>query len=168
MIGSLLYCIALLATAELELPDNHPHSGVDIPVIQNVVVQETSPITNVITDATQSSDEIEQKIAPITLTNAITPDMLRYKHWTGTYSPEQFDLYINGTKISQGESYTLTDAEQSFIISFDYSFMNGMRKGTKKFSYQMKESSTDATLTFSWLEHYKVLIDNATPIKEIT
>lgn len=113
------------------------------------------------------SEEQAQQ-APIIITNAIEPKMLQYKHWTGTYSPELFNVMIDNTLISSGETYTLKSTEEPLIVQFDYSFMNGIRKGSKKIFYQLNKDCKQATLTFSWLDTFKIIIDNATPIKEET
>lgn len=147
MIGSSLYFIALLATAELDISEN--------PIPETLVTQ--------MDQTTEISESIEQeKITPVTITNAIQPSMLSYKHWTGTYSPDVFMVYINDTMIEQGQTYTLADSKTPVVIRFDYSFMNGMRKGTKSTTYNMDNQTTTATLTFSWLDTNKVLLDNAT------
>lgn len=149
MIGSSLYFIALLATAELE--------------ISECLIPETaSTIANQAIDHTMAPEEEEEKVTTVTITNGIEPSMLSYKHWTGTYSPDVFTLSINDTTIEQGQTYTLTDATKPVVIRFDYSFMNGMRKGTKTVSYTMIDNTPTATITFSWLETHKVLLDNAT------
>ncbi len=104
----------------------------------------------------------------IVIKNAIEPTMLQYKHWTGTYSPEIFNVTINETLIATGETYAIDSTEKPILVQFDYSFMNGIRKGSKKISYQINKDCTQATLTFSWHDTFKILIDNATPIKEET
>src|SRR5436190_1520943 len=53
------------------------------------------------------TEEISKNPLPVIITNAIEPDMLKYKHWTGTYSPDLFVITINGTAIDKGQTYTL-------------------------------------------------------------
>lgn len=144
MIGSSLYFIALLATAELEIAENP--------------TPETTSVT-----IESNTEAIAQEITtPVTITNSIVPSMLSYKHWTGTYSPDVFTVYINDTTIEPGQTYTLTDSKTPVVIRFDYSFMNGMRKGTKTTTYTINTQATTANLTFSWLDTHKTLLDNAT------
>ena len=118
------------------------------------------------TNSTPTAQAVS-KVASITITNAIDQSMLPYKHWTGTYTPEVFTVQINGTEVAQGAQYTLTQTKDPVEVSFDYSFMNGTRKGSKKVSYAINENSTDATITFSWKDTDKLILSNATPIKEI-
>ena len=91
--------------------------------------------------------------------------MLKYKHWTGTYSPETFTVTVNGTEVAQGTQHTLPAETKNLDVSFSYSFMNGMRTGTKTVSYQLNENSTQANITFSWKDDKKVLVDNGTFLK---
>ena len=147
MIGSSLYFIALLATAELEIAEN--------------------PTPNNATNAQDQTTEItkpaeEKTINSVTITNGIEPSMLSYKHWTGTYSPDVFTVYINDTTIEPGQTYTLADSKTPIVIRCDYSFMNGIRKGTKTTTYTMNDQITTAIVTFSWLDTHKILLDNAT------
>jgi hypothetical protein len=126
---------------------------------------ETTEITTIAGESQPTAPAVEQQ-ASITITNAIDQSMLPYKHWTGTYTPDVFTVQINGTEIAQGAQYTLAHTQDPIEISFDYSFMNGTRKGSKKVSYTLNENSTDATITFSWKDTHKLILSNATPIQE--
>lgn len=89
--------------------------------------------------------------------------MLKYKHWTGTYSPDKFTVSINGTTVQPGESCTITE-KKSFDVEYEYSFVNGYRTGKETLSYAMNENSSNGTLTFSWnSKPHHVSIDNAQP-----
>jgi hypothetical protein len=151
MIFLLFYFVVILASSEIEVESSN--------------AAQTSTIPEIPAIAQQKDEAISCKKEMITITNNITPEMLQYKHWTGTYSPENFTLSINDTKVNIGESYTLTNINDPLVITFDYSFMNGMRKGGKKVSYTMKENITTASLSFSWLEDHKIIIDNATLLR---
>lgn len=170
MIFLLLCCVVLLASSEVEVLQNNEtieavKQNVIVQVdgtIQTTLVAETLSETNISTPQEDKVTSVEKEV--ITITNNITPEMLNYKHWTGTYSPEKFTISVNNTKVTAGESYTFTKTNDPLVINFDYSFMNGMRKGGKKISYTMHENSTTASLSFSWSENHKVIIDNATPL----
>jgi len=153
MIGSSLYFIALLATAELEITEN-PTPEIAVEMVDQK------------TDSSEPTEK--EEITCVTITNGIEVDMLNYKHWTGTYSPDVFTVYINDTIVEQGQTYTLTDSKTPVVIRFDYSFMNGIRKGTKTVTYAINDKATTATVTFSWLDTHKILLDNAilTPKKD--
>jgi len=133
-------------------------------------VYESDPIK---TDSNKVEKIIEvvtetEKSAPITITNAIEPTMLEYKHWTGTYSPDIFTLTVNDIPVEPGSTYTHGSCDTPLTVQFDYSFRNGHRKGSKKISYQLNKETTEAKITFSWLDPWKVIIDNAVPVREIT
>jgi hypothetical protein len=104
----------------------------------------------------------------ITITNAIKPSMLEYKHWTGTYKPEVFTITINNTEVAQGEQHVLPAETKNVDVQFSYSFMNGMRKGTKTVSYQLHENITQADITFSWKDDWQVLVDNGKAVSKIS
>lgn len=144
MIGSSLYFIALLATAEVETTD----------------INATQETTQAI--ATEHNNTAEPIATPVTLSNNIEPTMLKYKHWTGTYSPDTFNMCVNGILVAPGETCVISNPTEPFSINFDYSFMNGMRTGSKTFSCTINENSTHIALTFSWLEPNKIILDNAT------
>lgn len=102
---------------------------------------------------------------PIIITNAIDDDMLKYKHWTGTYSPDVFTVTINGTEIARGAECSMPAETKIIDVMFNYSFMNGVRTGAKTASYQLHENITQANITFSWKEDHKILVDNGTLLK---
>jgi hypothetical protein len=178
MIGSSLYFIALLATSEVEISDNPSFADLSCEVLTkeeasdfgkassdttNDTANQTTTDITIVDETSESIESIKQEeIRSITITNGIEPSMLSYKHWTGTYSPDVFTVYINDTTLEPGQTYTLADSKTPVVIRFDYSFMNGMRKGTKTTTYIMNDQATSATLTFSWLDTHKTLLDNAT------
>lgn len=158
---SLLLTIVVSTAIEI-IEQAAPNLVETIETIEQQTIIEATPVS------VQLTTEIEAQPQPIIITNAIDPAMLAYKHWTGTYSPEIFTISINNTLVAAGETYALTSADTELVVQFDYSFMNGIRKGSKKISYQMNKEVTEAKLTFSWLDTWKVIIDNAVPVKEIT
>jgi hypothetical protein len=151
-----LYLFAALA-ASSELPETQ----------QLLTANETTIISesDIVTDNTIVEQQQPQSI---TITNGIKPDMLAYKHWTGTYTPDEFTVTINGVSIAQGAQHTLPADTTNIDLQYHYSFMNGMRSGTKTVSYQLHENVSTACITFSWKDDWKLLLDNATAIKEIS
>lgn len=161
-----LLLVTAIATSTDPLPTEaiSPQEQEQLLEIIALLNQEDTP-----TVASEDSTVIETIAAlptEITITNGIEPSMLAYKHWTGTYSPETFSITVNGTEVAQGASYTLPAATKTMDIQYSYSFMNGMRTGAKKVSYELHENSTHVTITFSWKDTWKVLVDNGTAIKE--
>lgn len=104
--------------------------------------------------------------ASVTIVNTIKDTMLNYKHWTGTYSPDLFNIFINDVLVAADESYILESFDTPFTVSFDYSFMKGMRKGTRRYTCTFNDISEQANLTFSWLEKNKIILDNAVIAEE--
>lgn len=114
-------------------------------------------------------DEVPFKaVKAVTITNSIEQSSLGYKHWTGTYTPEKFIVYINGVELKVGESCLLTDSNQPVTVQFDYCFstIRGNRAGAKKVVYQLNENIEAARITFSWLDSYKIILDNATAVSQ--
>lgn len=122
-------------------------------------------ISKVIT--TEVVTEIIPEVAKqIVITNAIDSPMLAYKHWTGTYNPDTFTITINGTEIAQGAQHSIPADTKTINVMFTYSFMNGMRKGTKTVSYKLHDNIAEAKITFTWKDDWQVLVDNATAISK--
>ena len=163
-----LFLIAAI-TASSELPITDAEGKELQELITILTTQDTlETITENASGDTQATTEdtvAAQVVQPVVITNAIDADMLKYKHWTGTYSPETFTITVNGTEVAQGAQHTLPPETKNLDVSFSYSFMNGMRTGTKTASYQLNEHSTQANITFSWKDDKKVLIDNGTFLK---
>ena len=104
---------------------------------------------------------------PIIITNGIQPNMLEYKHWTGKYSPDQFAITINGTEIESGKTSEIPARSKTVEIGYTYSFMNGMKSGGRKISYELNENITQANISFDWKNDWRVIVDNGKAIKEI-
>jgi hypothetical protein len=104
----------------------------------------------------------EEKL--ITIINAIQPSMLAYKHWTGTYNPDSFTIFVNDKEVAQGTEIKIPAETKTVNLKFNYSFVNGMRKGSKTVAYKLNDDITQATITFSWKDDNKIVIDNGTVI----
>jgi hypothetical protein len=104
------------------------------------------------------------KPSSITINNNIKPDMLTYKHWTGKYNPDSFKVFVNNTEVAQGNSLQLPSETKTVDLTFDYSFVNGKRTGSKTVSYELNENSTQGNITFSWDDDNKIIIDNGTAV----
>jgi hypothetical protein len=117
------------------------------------------------TDVVDEEHLNDSKIASVTIVAGIKEDMLKYKHWTGSYSPDVFNLFINDVPVPVDGSYVLESPEKPFVVSFDYSFMKGMRKGTKRYTCTLEDACAQANITFSWLEKNKIILDNGVVIE---
>jgi hypothetical protein len=114
-----------------------------------------------------SLKEKEEKEIPdktITIKNDITPDMISYKHWSGTYEPS-FTLSVNGKKIGQGEQEKIIVKDNQFDVRYDYSFANGFRKGANIVSCQLDHDADKVDITFSWKDDWRIQSKQAQPQK---
>lgn len=115
--------------------------------------------------ATEDTNTAHSERKTITITNAIEPDMLDYEYW-GKRTPESFTVLINKKEIKHGESYEVKKEEENLTITYSYSFASGIYKGSKEVTYKMNDNADKEKLTFSWNETWRVLVSNATPIKQ--
>jgi hypothetical protein len=175
---SYLFLLAAAATpSELPTTDlaptetsafNDAMADQEIQELITVLAQEEACAELVVQEQTATTTELVAiQATPITITNAIEPNMLEYKHWTGKYSPETFIISVNGTKIEQGKTCEVPATATTVEIGYTYSFMNGMKTGGRKISYQLNENITQANITFNWKDDWRVVVDNGTAIKEI-
>ncbi len=100
----------------------------------------------------------------ITISNNIKPDMLTYKHWTGKYNPDSFKVSVNNSEVAQGATLQIPSETKTVNVTFDYSFVNGKRTGSKTVAYKLNDDATQANITFSWDNDNKIIIDNGTAI----
>jgi hypothetical protein len=114
--------------------------------------------------STQTIQAEESQPQEITITNAIKPSMLSYKHWTGTYNPDVFTVLVNDTEVAQNAVLKIPAETKTVNLTFNYSFVNGMRKGSKTVSYTLNEKVTQANITFSWTSDNKIVLDNGTAV----
>jgi hypothetical protein len=104
----------------------------------------------------------------IIVKNGITPAMLSYSHWTGTYSPTLFEIEVNDSPLEQGAQTSITlDQDNNFTVSYRYSFMNGYKTGARKVTFSVAPEKLDTQeqlieLGFSWKNKWHVISDQAT------
>lgn len=115
-------------------------------------------------------DTISQKCATpqtkaVRVTNNIEQSMLTYKHWTGKYEPSTFVMKIDGQTIEQDKEYDIIVTDNILKVRYDYSFINGMRKGAKIIKFQLEKNAVDLLITFSWNDEWRVIINQATPVE---
>jgi hypothetical protein len=127
-------------------------------------LEETKTLSSESND-TPATVSVASKQTSIIITNAIEPSMLAYKHWTGTYNPDKFTITVNDVEVAQGAQHTLSATADPVNIRFDYSFVNGKRTGAHVISYELNENITQANITFSWNDEWKVMVDNGKPVK---
>lgn len=158
---SYLFLLAAAASPGLLTVDLTPTEAKEIQELVAVLEQEKQDIPQ------EENNLTAPATALITITNAIQPSMLEYKHWTGKYSPEIFTVSVNGTDIATGATCEIPTTSSTIEIGYTYSFMNGMRTGGKKISYELNENTTQANITFDWKDNWRLILDNGKAIKEI-
>ena len=165
-----LFLLAVVTAApELPTMDLTPAETAAIKEIVAVFEQEENELSVIgaeIPESTQTTIAIAVA-HPITITNAIEPTMLEYKHWTGKYSPDEFSISINGTKTETGKTVEIPAHSKTVEIGYTYSFMNGMKSGGRKISYQLNENITQANISFNWKDDWRVIVDNGKAVKEV-
>lgn len=99
----------------------------------------------------------------ITIHNAISKKMLRYKYFI-SYAPSTFILKVNGKDIPLGKKETVPVTNNTLEVSYNYSFLKGLRKGNHKIVYNVKPEVKECSLTFSWYTKFHIDIDHAKPV----
>ncbi len=102
----------------------------------------------------------------ISIKNNIEQDMLKYKHWSGTYEPSTFVIQVNEKEIEPGTQKSIPMIDGIIEVRFDYAFLNGKRKGAKIIVFEVDNDIVDLNITFNWRDKWQVLIDNAKPVEE--
>jgi hypothetical protein len=165
----LSYLFLLAAAAAPELPEINLIEDKEFQELIAVINQEIKADVIAVAEKTceQKIESATPAASSIVIANAIEPAMLEYKHWTGKYSPEQFAITINGTEVEVGKTCDIPANVTSVEIGYTYSFMNGMKSGGRKISYQLNENTTQANITFDWKNDWRVIVDNGKAVKEI-
>ncbi len=167
---SYLFLLAAATTPDLPAPDFTPEQTQAIQELTAIIVQDNAIDIVLAEAATSTTTQPSQVVVieqPITITNAIEPKMLKYKHWTGKYSPDKFAISVNGTEIEQGKTCSIPGNSSTVEIGYTYSFMNGMKSGGRRISYQLNENITQLNITFDWNNDWRVIVDNGKAVKEV-
>ncbi len=163
------YLFLLAAITIPELPTIELTQTENEAIQQIVAVLDKENELTVTTEIPEANPTAVTAIAPqpIIITNSIEPSMLEYKHWTGKYSPDEFSISVNGVEIETGKTCEISTGSKTVEIGYTYSFMNGMKSGGKKISYQLNENITQAHISFNWKDDWRIIVDNGKAIKEI-
>ncbi len=107
------------------------------------------------------SSTSKKEIPHIRITNTIKPQMLKYKfnRWI-SYSPDSFEVTVNGKSIKPGESITVPQ-DKELPIRYGYSFAKGFRTGTKEVTFKFDTQAKESELTFSWDDKHRLNASNA-------
>lgn len=167
MLFYLFLIAAAAATTELPIIELTTTEQAEIQELIAVLMDEPVPTSEIIASELPIQETIVQAHA-ITITNAIEPSMLEYKHWTGKYSPDIFTISVNGKKVELGKASEIPGNSTDVEIEYSYSFMNGMKSGSRKILYKLNENISQANITFNWKNDWRVIVDNGKAIKEVT
>lgn len=168
MLSYFLLLAAAATPAELPTADMPHAEKKELQELVAIFTQTEEIAAEIATAQTPTENSPVANATPITITNAIEPSMLEYQHWTGKYSPEKFTISVNGTEVAQGKTIELAAGTKNVEIRYDYSFMSGMRTGGRTIAYELTEHSTQANITFSWKDDWRIVVDNGVAIKEVT
>lgn len=112
----------------------------------------------------KTQEENPQKKIPIvktrivTIKNAISPEMTKYRFWGTYYSPSKFYLSINNKIIQYNESISCPiDSNNSIDITYHYEFKNGMVSGSKCVEFEIPEHASTIAITFSWNNNHRLI-----------
>ena len=159
-----IYLLTFLTTGSMAVAET-PHK-------KKEETKETSQAKNQQSEKTEThcpQPSKHQNTSPqtqtVTVKNNIKPDMLAYKHWTGTYEPSIFTVSINGQTIEQDKEYKVLASDNTLEVRYDYSFANGFKKEAKIVKFQIETNSNDLNLTFSWNDEWHVIMDHTTPLE---
>jgi hypothetical protein len=129
-------------------------------ISNNIKQEETKGTTKIV----QLLQKQAQKATTQTyiIKNSITPEMLTYKHWSGSYKPSIFAISIQGAYVKLGETHAVSvNSEKSIKIRYDYSFMNGYKTGSREIEFIPLSEHNILELTFSWNEPTHIILQNA-------
>jgi hypothetical protein len=90
----------------------------------------------------------QSKPRPLIIENNINNQMISYRHWTGTYTPE-FSLKVNNIIIpAQGSTEVLIEKSEC-IVAYDAHFPLDNRS-QEAFSVKLKDDTKKIGITFDW------------------
>ena len=163
-----IYLLLLLTTATALDLDLSETEAQEVKEIISLISQDEEFTQLTEACSPQIAEETKQtQSSSITISNNIAQEALVYKHWSGTYTPEQFTISVNGNELQQGEKIDVCPENGIVTLGYTYSFHNGMRTGGKKVEYKLNENTAHSAIGFSWKDDWRILLDNATAIKEI-
>lgn len=100
----------------------------------------TKTITGAVSSATTHT---------ITVVNGIEKKMLGYRKF-GTHYPTTFKLSIGDKILEEGSSISTPIQDNTFVVRYDFEFMNGYRNGAEEVTFTLKPGVEKLTLVFDW------------------
>jgi|GEM_PF-2899484 len=130
-----------------------------------VPVQNFSPTLAQEPDIVLDQEIDNKETRTITIKNNITADMLKYAHWTGTYSPTSFTVNIDNSRLEAGQERAINIKNNRLVVDYQYVFMNGYKKGHRVVTFDVDKDAAMVNLTFSWKTKWHILSEQASPIQ---
>ncbi len=164
--------MSLLLALSLINYQPHPQSQVLACQPKLPIVNKTSlapPMTNYLLPP--CAPQVDSKLQPIkplansrsvTVYNNITKPMLGYQ-FCGTHYPDMFEIHVDNKVLKPKGTQKITITNQTVIVQYTYRF-GSYRNGTKSVTFKLDPHTTDFSITFDWLDEYRILINNAQPV----
>lgn len=131
------------------------------------IVIGTTLVSLLLANYTKAVPLPEKKAQPepdLTIINTIKPDMLKYSFLGASYSPDSFELRVQGKPLKPGQSLSIPK-QKKLAVRYDYSFAKGMHTGAKEIEFDLEPQTTQLELTFSWDNKWRICALGAKPQK---
>lgn len=110
------------------------------------------------------STDIKKVIDPkkesrtITVKNAITAEMIKYRFWGTYHTPTKFYISVNNHDVQANESCSCPLGENNVIeVTYHYEFKNGMVTGSKCIEFEIPKETATVDITFSWDDKHRLM-----------
>ncbi len=104
-----------------------------------------------------------KKERSIKICNTINDSMTSHSSPIGSLTPT-FSVMVNDQAIKNGESLNINLKENQITVRYDFNFLKGMNKGSRAVTFNVKPKTEKLTLSFSWDNEWRVIVDGATPV----
>lgn len=105
----------------------------------------------------------QKKQRTVEIQNSIDDTMTTYSHWTGNYTPD-FSISINDQTLEKGKSQKVAVQDNQLAIRYHYNFVKGVCTGSKIVTFNIEPKLDKLSVTFSWKNEWRLMIEGATPI----
>lgn len=94
----------------------------------------------------------------ITVKNAITAEMIKYRFWGTYHTPTKFYISVNNRDVQTNESCSCPLGENNTIeVTYHYEFKNGMVTGSKCIEFEIPRETATVDITFSWDDKHRLM-----------
>lgn len=132
-------------------PKKQPTQSNAVPTVHEQKIHACSTDIKKVSDSKKAS-------RTITVKNAITLDMTKYRFWGTYYTPTKFYISVNDRAVQSDESSSCPVGENNTIeVAYHYEFKNGMVTGSKCIEFEIPAEATTVDITFSWNDKYRLM-----------